>query len=466
MAAAAPIRMRFTAGTLEFQADSEAELHAKLEPLVQANLAKWDERTHAYRAEAFRYASIMRVLHHANIVVDDQARRYETLESGARVHREARYYQKEAIDAWLKNKSTGVVVLPTGAGKTHVAVMAIEQKLRSALVVTPTLDLVRQWYDILRSTFAVEVGIVGGGHHDVRTLTVSTYDSAYIHMEHFGNRFGLVVFDEVHHLPSGAYAEASRICLAPFRLGLSATPERSDGKEADLSDLVGDTVYRRDIKELRGEFLANYDTERVIIELSAQERQQYEDARARYRNFIMSQGINLRAPDGWAQFIQRSARSQAGRDAMRAFRLQREIAFAAPGKLEYLAHLLFQHRKERTLIFTEDNATVYKVSRRFLIPAITHQTKIKERSDILERFAKGDYKAVVTSKVLNEGVDVPAASVAVVMSGSGSVREHVQRLGRVLRPAQDKRATLYELVSAGTTETWTSQRRREHSAYR
>jgi superfamily II DNA or RNA helicase len=161
----------------------------------------------------------------------------------------------------------------------------------------------------------------------------------------------------------------------------------------------------------------------------------------------------------------RSAQSAAGQRAMRAYRRQRELALASSAKLEYLEHLLSQHRKQRSLVFTQDNATAYTVSRRFLIPVITHQTKIKERSEILEKFSAGHYSAIATSKVLNEGVDVPDASVAIVLSGSGSVREHVQRLGRVLRRQGDKRAVLYELVSARTNESGTSERRREHSAY-
>ncbi len=118
------------------------------------------------------------------------------------------------------------------------------------------------------------------------------------------------------------------------------------------------------------------------------------------------------------------------------------------------------------MVFTQDNATAYAVSKRFLVPTITHQTKIKERSEILAGLSSHAYGAVVTSKVLNEGVDVPDANVAIVVSGSGSVREHVQRLGRVLRKKGDKRAILYELVTAGTAETNTSDRRREHVAYR
>ncbi|MEM1348220.1 MAG: helicase-related protein, partial [Myxococcota bacterium] len=97
--------------------------------------------------------------------------------------------------------------------------------------------------------------------------------------------------------------------------------------------------------------------------------------------------------------------------------------------------------------------------------SITHQTPVKERKEILERFNAGRYKTIVTSKVLNEGVDVPEANVAMILSGSGSVREHVQRLGRILRRAPGKRATLYELVTENSVETFVSQRRREHDAY-
>ena len=162
----------------------------------------------------------------------------------------------------------------------------------------------------------------------------------------------------------------------------------------------------------------------------------------------------------------RLAGEMQGRLAMQAYRKQRELAFAAPAKLDYVALLLHVHRADRTIVFTEDNATAYKVARRFLVPCITHQTKVRERSDVLAGLAEGRYGAVVTSKVLNEGVDLPDASVAIVMSGPGSVREHVQRLGRILRPKNDKRAVLYELVTAATGETFTSERRREHSAYR
>lgn len=451
--------LAFTAGTLELRDLAQGDAR------VPASFA-WDPRTACYRAPAMAYAEAVLTLRREGVPYEDLARKYQTLETGALVHRTPRPYQAEALQAWSRARGRGVVVLPTGAGKTHVAVLAIDEKKRSALVVAPTLDLVRQWYDLLRATFGVPVGVVGGGDHDVQPITVTTYDSAYLHMEHLGARFGLVVFDECHHLPSATYALAARLAIAPYRLGLTATPERADGRDALLDELVGPTVYRRDIGELAGEWLSEYETERIEVALTAEEREEHDRERALYREFVSMNHIRMSSPRGFGEFVMLSSRSETGRRAMRAYRRQRELAFAASGKLAYLELLLDEHREDRAIVFTQDNATAHRIARRFLVPVITHQTKVTERSALLSGLAAGRYNAIVTSKVLNEGVDVQEANVAVVLSGSGSVREHVQRLGRILRKREGKRAVLYELVTADTAETFTSERRREHDAYR
>ena len=225
-------------------------------------------------------------------------------------------------------------------------------------------------------------------------------------------------------------------------------------------------MYRKEIGELSGDFLAEYDVERIGIELSPAERAEYDEERSIYRAFVAMNHIRMSSPSGWRDFIRAASRGEDGRRAMLAYRRQRAVAFAAPAKLDFVGYLLHAHRADRCILFTQDNATAYAISRRFLVPVITHQTKVRERSAILAGLSRGDLGAVVTSKVLNEGVDVPDANVAVVISGSGSVREHVQRLGRVLRKREGKRAVLYELVTAATSEEHTSERRREHGAYR
>ena len=454
----AVVTIRFVGGTIELRGRGAADA---LMPGCH-----FDERSACQRAPASSYADIVRALTREQVAFTDEARHYAELAGGAAVHREPRPYQSEALAAWKAQRGRGVVVLPTGAGKSQVACMAIDDKRRATLVVAPTLDLVRQWFDLLRATFAVPVGVIGGGEYKVEPLTVTTYDSAYLHMENLGARFGLLVFDECHHLPGAAYAMAARLSIAPFRLGLSATPERADGRDTELDELIGPIAYRKDIVDLAGDYLAEYETEHVAVELAPAEREEYEAERAIYRGFVSDNGIRMSSPQGWSEFIMRSAGSVAGRRAMQAYRRQRELAFCAPAKLDYVAHLLGRHRVDRAILFTQDNATCYAVSRRFLVPAITHQTKVRERSEILSRFNEGHYRAVVTSKVLNEGVDIPEANVAIVISGSGSVREHVQRLGRILRKKGGKSAILYELVTANTSESFTSERRREHVAYR
>jgi superfamily II DNA or RNA helicase len=359
-----------------------------------------------------------------------------------------------------------VVVLPTGTGKTFLAVLAIYRAARPALVVTPTIDLLNQWYDELLTAFNVPIGLLGGGYYDIQPLTVTTYDSAYIHLERWGNRFGLIVFDECHHLPGPSYMATAIGSLAPLRLGLTATPERADGQQVLLPELIGPTVYRREIKQLAGEFLAEYRTVQLYVDLSPEDLERYQKAREQYRQFVMERGIAMGGPHGWHRFLQATYGSREGRSAFLAYREQKRLALAAPAKLQKLEKLLEQHHKDRILIFTYDNATVYQIARRFLVPPITHQTRTRERRQILQRFHAGEYPVIVTSQVLNEGVDIPAANVGIILSGTGSVREHVQRLGRLLRKQGDKQALLYEVVTRDTAEEFTSDRRRQHHAYR
>lgn len=450
------VRIRFEDGTLVVEG---MPLEALPPDFVH------DARIGLPRGPAWRYHDLVLGLHRRDASYEDEARAYEALDRPHRSERTPRDYQREALEAWHAAGRRGLVVLPTGSGKSFVAELAIRDADRSALIVAPTLDLVGQWYDNLRRAFGEPVGLLGGGSHDVQAITVSTYDSAWLHAGRYGARFGLVVFDEVHHLPGPSFSTAAECCIAPFRLGLSATPERPDGSHERLESLVGPIVYRREIDELAGEFLADYRTECLYVHLSEEERQRWEEAHGTFRSFVDGNGLRLGGAHGWNNFLRVAYRSAEGRRAHRAWREARRILQGTEAKLRRLDALLHQHAEGRIIVFTNDNATVYDVSRRFLVPAITHRTPMAERRDILAGFADGRYPVVVTSRVLNEGVDVPAADVAIVLSGSGTVREHVQRLGRILRPRQGKAAVLYELVAANTTEEYTSRRRREHTAY-
>lgn len=453
--------IEFDRGTLKIDAPQTSP--EALEAIPHLPPLCWDDRVSAFRASAISYRRLLVALTRAKIPFDDKARQYGQLDLKFQYERKPFPYQQEAVEAWDKNGGSGVVVLPTGAGKSFVAYLIMALKNRPTLVVTPTIDLVVQWKRNLEAAFGVEVGMLGGGANEILPMTVTTYDSAYIHMERLGNQFGLLVFDEVHHLPSETYCLSAFQSIAPFRLGLTATPERE--APHTYAELIGPIVYQRSIRDMTGETLANYECVNYEVSLQEDERQAYEEARACYLSFIRENKIRVGTPTGWGEFLRLSSRSTEGRAALRAHRLQREITQHCREKLALLEKLLAFHRNDRTIVFTADNATVYRLSREYLLPAMTHQTPAKERHAILEGFNSGKFPVIVTSKVLNEGVDIPAANVAIVLSGSGSVREHVQRLGRILRAAKEKTATLYEIVAQNTMEEFTSSRRRKHDAF-
>ena len=425
--------------------------------------ATWDDRIEKFRIQAIHYRSLVEALQAEGSHFSDEAKAFEPLELIPSMEMEPYPHQSEALTAWKQAGRKGVVVLPTAAGKTYLAQLAMQATPRSTLIVVPTLDLMHQWYAHLKAAFPdVEVGLLGGGSRDRTPILISTYDSAAIHAESLGNRYALLIFDECHHLPTDFNRVIAEYAIAPYRLGLTATPERTDGKHADLNILIGAEVYRKTAEELAGKALAEHQVVQIKVKLSQHERDRYNQLIQTRNEFLQQSKITLGSIKGWQLFVQASARSQAGRRAMLAHRGAKEIALGTDGKLRILLDLIAEHYPERILIFTADNATVYRISQEFLIPAITHQTPVKERHEILTLFREGEYKTLVASHVLNEGVDVPAASIAIILSGTGSAREYIQRLGRVLRKGKDKDkfALLYEVVAEDTSEEGTSVRRR------
>lgn len=448
-------KLQFDRGTLT--------LHPPPKGKAWVDYAIWDDRVEKFRIQAIHYRPLVEALQGEAAHFIDEAGEFSSLELLPSWEREPYPHQSEALLRWKQAGRQGVVVLPTAAGKTYLAQLAIASTPRSTLILVPTLDLMHQWYAQMEAMFPdAEVGLLGGGSRDRTSILISTYDSAAIHAETLGNQYALLVFDECHHLPTEFYRAVAECAIAPYRLGLTATPERSDGLERDLGALIGNIVYRKTAQELSGHTLAQHEIVPIKVKLSQQEREKYQQAIQTRNQFLREAHISLGSLEGWQHFVQASARSQKGRRAMLAHREAKEIALGTDGKLRVLADLLSQHYPEPILIFTNDNATVYRISQEFLIPAITHQTPVKERHDILTRFHERKYNILIASHVLNEGVDVPDARVAIILSGTGSSREYIQRLGRVLRKGTDtnKRATLYEVIAEDTSEERTSERRR------
>lgn len=457
------IFLRFDSGTITLSSGQDAFLPGEI-----ADCFTFDPRSSLWRAPAHFYARTVLALRCTKTAFTDEARDYLPLETLALREKITPYpHQQTALQEWTRSGCRGIVSLPTGSGKTILAILAIAQLKRPTLVLVPTIDLLVQWTKVLEKFLNHPVSMLGGGSHQVGEITVSTYDSAVLNIEFIGSRFALLIADECHHLPAPETRLCAAMSIAPFRLGLSATPELDEERQQIMTDLLGEIVCDTAIDELEGKILANYQVKKLHVGLTPEESAAYKSNREIYTGFLRSHRINFNMPDAWQRFLWSCARFPGGKEALKAFFTQRQIARAGSEKLLAVKNILLAHTGERVLIFTADNHTAYHIGRTFTLPVLTHHTKAAERKEFLELFKSGQYPVLVTSKVLNEGVDVPEASVGIVVSGSGSVREHVQRLGRILRPAAGKPvAVLYELVSVNTSEESISQRRREHRAYR
>jgi len=417
---------------------------------------KWDARSGCYRSQALYYRDIIEYLEKSRVSYEDSVLDLIPCPDLS-CKTKLREYQEKALEQWLLQKR-GVVVMPTGSGKTVLALKVIEQVNSPVFIVVPTLDLVRQWKEELL-TFNIEIGEYTGEKKDLQAITVSTYDSAYINAENLGNQFKLLIFDEVHHLPGEGYRQIAEMFASPFRLGLTATYEREDGLHEEIPRLIGGKVYEIQTDDLTGKYLSSYETKKIIVGLTDEEQKEYEQHHKTFRDYIVSRHIKMRTPNDFKKIIMRSGYDSKARDAILARNKAERIAYNSKAKIDKIQELL--SKDDRIIIFTRYNDMVYEISKRFFIPCITYRTDSHEREETFNKFKQGEYSVLASSQVLDEGIDVPEANIGIIVSGTGSSREYIQRLGRLLRPRENKKAMLYELVTKGTKETRTSYRRKK-----
>ena len=445
----------------------------ELPDVVGSSVWRWDTRVGAWRCDAIYYAAIRKALverfgaYFSDNVMRDPALREAkpacTSFSKVNLPR-LRLEQTEALAAWSQADCRGQIIMPTGTGKTEVALAAMARTKTATLVVAPVRDLMYQWHRRILRAFDYDAGIVGDGLANIKPITVTTYDSAYIHMAKMGAGFGLLIFDEEHHLPGKCRREAAILSTATMRLGLTATPERSDGLHKDLDWLIGPVVYDMPFKQAEGSTLANFDVVRIPVALNDNEQATYDQCNRVIRHFITSRRKE-QSGYSWQDLCKESGKDPQARNAQKAYYLKQSIENRAAEKLRVLEDVFRLHKGQQILVFAGSNIMAIEVSRRFLVPTILSHTRKRERLAVLDGFAKGRFEVLVANRVLDEGIDVPEAKVAVVIGGQGSTRQAKQRLGRILRRSGNARATLYEVVCENTREVQRSRKRRKSDAY-
>lgn len=415
----------------------------------------WDPRVGAHRAAAYRLDEIAARLRRLGVPFTAGAFPSRRPRS---VGPELRPYQQAALLAWDGAGRRGLIVLPTGAGKTRVALAAIARTGARTLCLVPTRVLLHQWRSALEEALDMPIGIWGDGHRDRADVMVATFEGAARAMDLLGSGFELLVADEAHHLGGTVGEELLEMSSAPSRLGLTATPPVGPTLDR-LVARIGPIVCEQHVSDLAGTWLAPLHRVVLRVQLEPDERRDWERERATFRRFA-DPFRDLHPAAGWADLVHAAMRTDEGRRAIASWRAAREMLAYPRQKARALGLLLDRHEETRALVFVADNRAAYAVARDQLVWPLTCEVHKAERERALRLFRSGEIRALVSARVLNEGIDVPDAHVGIVLGSAQGEREHVQRAGRVLRPAPGKdRALLYELTTDATTEVLAAARR-------
>ncbi|MCE4609783.1 MAG: DEAD/DEAH box helicase [Desulfurococcales archaeon] len=420
----------------------------------------YDREKKEYKAPGHFYPSIVRKLQEKNLHIVDKIGLLDdgSLPRSISFKGTLRPYQEKALEAWRKSGYRGIIALPTGAGKTVIAIAGLAELQKRALIVVYTKEHVKQWIDSIKkfSDAGALVGAYYGDEKKLAPITVTTYQTAYRKLRLFATLFPLVIFDEAHHLPAEKFKAISVGLPAPYRLGLSATVEREDGKHVELFPLLGGIVYRTTPGELtRLGYLAPYVVRRVKVDLLPGEKKEYEMYKRQFR--LLSRGLS---------FNELLARAKKGDpEAIQAIRIHakmRDIVQYSEAKLRKAEEIIRQELKKgsKIIVFTQYKKQAEEIARRVNGLLLHGGLDKRKRARILETFKQLDSGVMVVTTVGDEGLDIPDANVGVFVSGTGSPRQFIQRLGRLLRPKDGKQAVLYEIIVAGTSEEYQSRKRR------
>ncbi|MEM2078925.1 MAG: DEAD/DEAH box helicase [Thermosphaera sp.] len=371
-----------------------------------------------------------------------------------------REYQLEALDKWRSNNHQGIVALPTGSGKTLIGVAAIASTGRRSLVITFTREQMFQWRDaILKATNIPSsmIGVIYSEEKRLAPITITTYQSGFRIINELSPLFDLLIVDEVHHLPADKFKHIAVHSIAKYRLGLSATPYREDGRHEELFPLLGGIIYHKTPAELSVMgYLARYRVYTVKVRLKGEELEQYNSLRRLY--FKLANGRDFK------KVLEDAMRGDPrAKEALKIHSQMRMMLAKSEAKIDKAVEIALDELKKggKIIVFTQYVEQAEELSKRLGAYLLTGEVPPLERKRILEEFKASPKGILVVTTVGDEGLDIPDANVGVMVSGTGSRRQFIQRLGRLLRPKPGgEEARLYEIVLEKTPEEYQSRKRK------
>lgn len=370
-----------------------------------------------------------------------------------------RDYQKEALERWLSNNSQGIIALPTGSGKTVIGVAAISKLNERTIIVAYTKEQLLQWRDAIVKFTNIPQSIIGMYYSEekrIAPITLTTYQTAYKYIHELKPYFTFLLIDEVHHLPAEKFKHIAVNSIAPYRMGLSATPYREDGRHVMLFPLMGGVIYYKSPAELaEGGYLAPYRVVTIYVRLTPEERRKYLELLKKYRELVGSsrfEDVLEAAKKG----------NKAALEALKIHNSIRSLVQKSRSKIEKVKELVEEElsKGNKIIVFAHYVDLAEEIAKNVGAFLLTGDMDREKRENILNRFKHMRSGVLVVTTVGDEGLDIPDASVGVLVAGTGSKRQFIQRLGRLLRPKEGKEAVLYEIVVRGTSEEVQSRKRK------
>ncbi|MFC6942188.1 DEAD/DEAH box helicase family protein [Salinirubellus sp. GCM10025818] len=384
--------------------------------------------TEAWVAES-RTAELKRTLYEAGYPVQDDRNLDEGDALEVDLELDLRPYQNDWVSRFVEAMS-GVLVGPPGSGKTIAALGVMAAIGGETLVLVPSRELAEQWREemLARTSLTPEqIGLYHGGEKNIRPVTVATYQTAGMdrHRMLFDERrWGLVVYDEVHHIPSPIHRRSADL-QTKHRLGLSSTPVREDDKEREIFTLIGPPI--------------GTDWEALF------------DA-----GYVAEPEVEIRLVPWGSEMHRNEYGSAEGHE-------KRQLAAMNPAKADEVREILRAHPGEKALVFVEFIEQGDRLAETLGVPFVSGETPHARRRQLFREFRQGPRDVLVVSRVGDEGIDLPNAELAIAASGlGGSRRQGAQRAGRTMRPVG--RARMYVLATRGSREEDFARQRMRHLA--
>ena len=369
---------------------------------------------------------------------------------------DAREWQRKALHEWLK-EMRGVTSIVTGGGKTIFAYFCMQEFWKRytdgrVFILVPTLTLLDQWYVGLQEDFGVPPGEIACFSSQEKTNKPRTVNILVINSgRHLVCKLavGLKIFlivDECHRAGSPENAKALQGKFAAT-LGLSATPQREydSGFEEHIVPALGTVIFEYDYTQAYEDgVIAPFDLVNVRVDLLPHEQKEY-------NRFTKRAALLLRKAQ--------STRTEVGVEDNLKRVLQTRAAVSATAKMRIpvAAKIVEQNRGARTIIFHErvnSANSLFDVLQQRNHSVCLYHSKIapEVRRDNLRLFRRGVFDVLISCRALDEGMNVPETTVAVIASSTASMRQRIQRLGRVLRPAKGKRKAVIHTLYATAQE--------------